>query len=64
METSLNNFMDKIKTRDIETPANVSGLEIESSQNGPRQIREMNIQEMNPKINSSCENDESMTHLN
>ena len=59
MEISASHIMDKIKTREHETPADISGQEIESY-NDPKQP---NIH-MNIKINSSYENDESMTHLN
>jgi hypothetical protein len=59
MESSASHIMDKIKTREHETPVDRSGQEMDSY-NDPKQP---NIQ-MNIKINSSYENDESMTHLN
>jgi hypothetical protein len=60
METSsanIANILNRIKTRDHETPVDITSQEIESN-NDPKPIIEMNI------INSSYENDESMTHLN
>ena len=59
METSTSHIMDKINTREHETPGGISRQEVESF-NDPKQP---NIH-MNIKINSSYENDESMEHLN